>query len=263
MRADIYLFKNGYTKSRQKAQDAISEGCVTVDGKVIEKSSFDIDESLPHTVTVEEACPYVGRGGLKLEGALNLFQISPKGMVAVDIGASTGGFTDCLLRRGASRVYAIDAGYGQLASSLLSDPRVISIERFNARELTVKTIGESCDLAVMDVSFISQTYILPGVSSVLKPGGHFISLIKPQFEAGKSAIGKHGIVRNAAYRFLAVKRVISAAAPLGLACIGLMRSPIKGGDGNIEYLALFELRTAPIVIPPSIDLQIRKVTTPD
>ena len=204
MRVDLYLYKFGFTRSRQKAQDAISAGGVTIDGQVISKASLDIDETVEHCVQISEACPYVGRGGLKLEGALNAFQIDVAGLTAVDIGASTGGFTDCLLRKGAKKVYAIDSGFGQLADSLQTDTRVVSIERFNARDLSVETLGEQCDLAVMDVSFISQTYILPGVAAVLKSGGCFVSLIKPQFEAGRSAIGKNGIVRSGAYRFLAV-----------------------------------------------------------
>ncbi|MBO5270595.1 MAG: TlyA family RNA methyltransferase [Clostridia bacterium] len=258
MRVDLYLYKFGYLRSRQKAQDAISSGSVTIDGKLIEKPAFDIDETRPHDVEVKETCPFVGRGGLKLEGALNTFRISPVGKVAADIGASTGGFTDCLLRHGAAKVYAIDAGFGQLDPTLRCDPRVVSIERFNARELKAETIGEPCDLAVMDVSFISQTYILPGIAEILRPHGQLVTLIKPQFEAGKSAIGKNGIVRSGAYRFLAVKRVLHSAETLGFACVGLMRSPIKGGDGNIEYLAAFERNGIPS--PALTDRQIQILT---
>lgn len=261
MRIDLYLYKNGYTRSRQKAQELITAGGVTVDGHTVTKSSFDVNEALPHTITIKETCPYVGRGGLKLEAAFRAFSIFPKGAVAADIGASTGGFTDCLLKNGAQRVYAIDAGFDQLAPSLKSDDRVISIEHFNARALTRDTLGEPCDLAVMDVSFISQTLILPGVTAILKSGGKLISLIKPQFEAGKSAIGKNGIVRNEAYRFLAVRRVLHAAEELGLLPTGLIRSPIKGGDGNTEYLAAFEFRGAPITVSPYTDLQIQRITS--
>lgn len=261
MRADLYLYKSGYTRSRQKAQELIEAGAVTVDGREITKSSLDIDETTEHSVKIIETCPYVGRGGMKLEEALRAFSVSPKGKTAADIGASTGGFTDCLLRHGAKKVYAIDAGYGQLVQSLKLDERVVSIEHFNARNLTLETIGEQCDLVVMDVSFISQTYILPGVAAILKTGGRFISLIKPQFEAGKSAIGKNGIVRNEAYRFLAVKRILHTAESLGLSCIGLIRSPIKGGDGNIEYLAAFEMTGTPILSSPLTDAQIRKITS--
>ena len=258
----MFLTEGGYVSSRRRAQELIEGGCVSIDGKTIKKSSAPISEG-EHRVCVEETLAYVSRGGLKLEAALDRFLPNIKGLTALDIGASTGGFTDCLLRRGAKKVFAIDAGYGQLARTLSEDPRVISIERFNARDLTAGTIGESCDIAVMDVSFISQTYILPGVASVLRPGGHFISLIKPQFEAGKSAIGKNGIVHNAAYRFLAVKRVLHTAETLGLSCIGLMRSPIKGGDGNVEYLAAFEMKGSPILISPLTDAQIKHLTSQD
>lgn len=260
MRVDVYLHRYGYTQSRKKAQDAIDAGAVTIDGYLIAKSSTEIDEIAPHQVEILPVCPFVGRGGLKLAGALDAFHISVKDVVAVDIGASTGGFTDCLLQRGARRVYAIDAGVDQLAHSLREDSRVICIERFNARELSFETIGEYCDLAVMDVSFISQTYLLPGTSKVLKGGARLISLIKPQFEAGRSAIGKNGIVRTSAYRFLAVKRVLHTAETLGLCCVGLIRSPIKGGDGNIEYLAMFEnaVKSSPLT-----DTQIKRIVDRD
>ena len=263
MRIDIYLHKFGYTRSRKKAQDLIAAGGITVDGKPVKKASLEIDETVSHEVSVSEICPYVGRGGLKLEGALDAVHISPKGKIAVDVGASTGGFTDCLLKRGAVKVYAVDAGSDQLAEELRRDARVVSMERFNARDLSPSSLSELCDLAVMDVSFISQTYILPGVASVLKPGGQFISLIKPQFEAGKSAIGKNGIVHSGAYRFLAVKRVLHTAEGLGLACIGLMRSPIKGGDGNVEYLAAFEKKVGEIVSPSVTDTMIQRLTAVD
>lgn len=260
MRADIFLYKNAYTRSRQKAQELIAAGCVMIDGKTVSKAAFDVDETVSHKVDITEICPYVGRGGLKLEGALDAFKISVSGKIAADIGASTGGFTDCLLRRGAMHVYAIDAGHGQLAETLRTDTRVTSIERFNARNLTLETVGEACDIVVMDVSFISQTYILSGVSDILRTGGHFISLIKPQFEAGKSALGKNGIVHSGAYRFLAVKRVLHTAETLGLSCIGLIRSPIKGGDGNIEYLAAFLKKDAPILVSPIKDSVLKRIT---
>ena len=261
IRVDVYLHRFGYTQSRKKAQDAIAAGGVVIDGAPIAKSSFEIDETLPHEVELREACPFVGRGGLKLAGALDAFHISVKDTVAIDIGASTGGFTDCLLQRGARKVYAVDAGVDQLAPSLREDPRVICMEHFNARDLTLESIGESCDLAVMDVSFISQTYILPGIAKILKNGGCFISLIKPQFEAGKSAIGKNGLVRSSAYRFLAVKRVLHAAETLNFSCIGLIRSPIKGGDGNIEYLSVFELNSS--LPSPLTDTQLKRIVERD
>ena len=264
MRVDLYLYKWGHTRSRQKAQDLIAEKAVTIDGTVVTKSSLDIDETVEHTVKIVETCPYVGRGGLKLEGAIQSFGLSVKGLTAMDIGASTGGFTDCLLRNGASRVFAIDSGYDQLAESLRNDSRVVNIERCNARNLSLETTGGTlCDFAVIDVSFISQTYILPTLKSVLRPEACVVSLIKPQFEAGQAGLGKNGIVKNAAYRFLAVKRVLHTAEEQHLFCKALMRSPIKGGDGNVEYLALFILKSAPVEQSAVTDAMIKRITDRD
>ena len=249
MRADVYLTEQGDAPSRQRARTLIEGGRVTVDGVTLTKPAQSIGEGA-HEVTVLDDLPYVGRGGLKLEAALDAFAIKASGLTALDIGASTGGFTDCLLKRGAASVVAIDAGYGQLHESLRADKRVINIEHFNARELCAQTVGELCDVATADVSFISQTYIIDGISSVLKDGGCFISLIKPQFEAGRQGIGKGGIVTSAAYRYLAVKRVINFAVEHGFDCVGLIRSPIEGGDGNIEYLACFVKKTC---VKPKID----------
>ncbi len=258
MRADVYLSAFGHTESRKKAQDLIEAGAVRIDGAVVKKSSALINEEVPHTVDIEQLFKYVSRGGMKLEAALNAFKINVNRLKAVDIGASTGGFTDCLLQRGAAAVYSIDAGVGQLHPSLLSDPRVHSVEHFNARELTADITDGECDIAVADVSFISQTYIIPPVASVVKGGGAFISLIKPQFEAGRQALGKNGIVTSSAYRYLAAKRVISSAVENGFDCIGLIRSPIDGGDGNREYLALFVKMTC---IKPKIDDKtIKRIT---
>ncbi|MBR2353230.1 MAG: TlyA family RNA methyltransferase [Clostridia bacterium] len=240
MRADVYLTAMGYVASRKKAQDLIDGGAVTVDDQVVKKSSALINEEIPHKVEIEQLFRYVSRGGMKLEGALNAFGINVNRKKAVDVGASTGGFTDCLLQRGASRVIAIDSGIGQLHESLRADPRVLSVEQFNARELNEQVTEGPCDLAVMDVSFISSTYLIPGIASVLKEGGEFVSLIKPQFEAGKGALGKGGIVRNSAYRYLAIKRVLECAADAGFDCMGVIPSPIEGGDGNREYLAYFK-----------------------
>lgn len=239
MRADVYLTANGHTSSRKKAQDLIDAGAVRIDGETVRKASAAINETVSHQVEIDPVFKYVSRGGMKLEAALNTFGVNPNRKKAVDVGASTGGFTDCLLKRGASRVIAVDSGMGQLHESLLSDPRVKSVEQFNARLLSEEITEGLCDLAVTDVSFISQTYLIPKIASVLKDGGEFISLIKPQFEAGKSALGKNGVVRNGAYRYLAVKRVLECAVGEGFGCLGLMRSPIEGGDGNKEYLGYF------------------------
>ena len=209
MRFDLFLVEKAYAESRQKAQRLIKNGCVSVDGKVMTKPAEDIDADAEHLIEIKETEGerYVSRGGLKLEGALKNFNISPNGLVCADIGASTGGFTDCLLQHGAKRVYAFDSGSGQLHSKLKSDDRVISKEGFNARYITPEDVGEGVDLVVMDVSFISQTMIIPAIVKLLRRKGTFITLIKPQFEAGTSGVGKNGIVTNSAYRFLAVKRV--------------------------------------------------------
>ena len=258
MRVDVYLTAFGYTGSRKKAQDLIDAQAVRIDGATVKKASALINEELPHEVVVEEIFKYVSRGGMKLEAALNTFSVNVNRKKAVDVGASTGGFTDCLLKRGAARVYSVDAGVGQLHESLLADERVVSIEKFNARMLDKSITDGECDIAVADVSFISQTYIIPNIASVLKAGGEFVSLIKPQFEAGRSALGKGGVVHNSAYRFLAVKRVSECAFENGFDMVGLIPSPIDGGDGNKEYLAYFIKQTC---IKPKIDDKtIKRIT---
>ena len=236
MRVYVYLTAMGYVSSRKKAQDLIDGGAVTIDGQIIKKSSSLINEEIEHRVEIAKLFRYVSRGGMKLEGALDAFRINVNRKKAVDVGASTGGFTDCLLQRGAARVIAVDSGIGQLHESLRRDRRVVTVEHFNARELSPEVTEGVCDIAVMDVSFISQTYLIPGIASVLKEGVEFVSLIKPQFEAGKSALGKGGIVRNSAYRYLAIKRVLECAMASGFDCMGVIPSPIEGGDGNREFL---------------------------
>lgn len=258
MRVDVYLAAAGYTQSRKKAQDLIDVGVVKIDGVTVKKSSLVINESVEHNVVIEQPFLYVSRGGVKLEAALNAFKINVNRKKALDVGASTGGFTDCLLKRGAKEVYAIDAGIGQLHESLRNDERVHSIEHFNARELNPSITDGACDVAVADVSFISQTYIIAQIASCLSEGASFISLIKPQFEAGRAALGKNGVVTNSAYRFLAAKRVISFAVENGFDCVGLIRSPIEGGDGNVEYLAHFIKKSC---VKPQIDDKIIKRVT--
>ncbi len=258
MRVDVYLAAAGYTQSRKKAQDLIGEGAVIIDGAVIKKPSELINETLEHEVVIEQVFPYVSRGGIKLQTALDAFKINVSMKKAVDVGASTGGFTDCLLRRGAATVIAIDSGIGQLHETLRADKRVRCIEHFNARDLTPEITDGYCDIAVADVSFISQTYIIPQIASVLDDGGIFVSLIKPQFEAGREALGKHGIVTSAAYRFLAAKRVINCAVQNGFDCIDLIKSSIDGGDGNKEYLAYFVKKNC--VKPRVDDKAIKRIT---
>jgi 23S rRNA (cytidine1920-2'-O)/16S rRNA (cytidine1409-2'-O)-methyltransferase len=259
MRADVYLHAAGYTQSRKKAQDLIDAGAVTIDGVPVKKSSVAINENVEHDVKIEQVFLYVSRGGMKLEAALDAFAINVNHKKAVDVGASTGGFTDCLLKRGAREVVAVDSGIGQLHESLLNDSRVRSIEHFNAREMDLSTTDGYCDIAVADVSFISQTYIIPSVSRVLADGGIFVSLVKPQFEAGRTALGKNGIVTSSAYRFLAAKRVITSAVENGFDCIGFIRSPIEGGDGNKEYLAYFIKKSC--VEPKIDDKYLKKITS--
>ncbi len=240
MRADMYLYKYGYAESREAGRKAIAAGLCVCDGKMILKPSENIDETAAHKIDYKPAVPYVGRGGLKLEAALDRFDIDPAGKDCLDIGASTGGFTDCLLRRGAKKVFAIDSGCNQLASKLKSDQRVVSIEGYNARNLSPSDIGVSCAVVVMDVSFISQTLILPRIPSCMTPDACLITLIKPQFECGRSMIGKGGIVRDSKARRDACRRVSDYARQCGLSLAGLMVSPISGGDGNREFLAYFK-----------------------
>ena len=236
MRADVYLTTNGYAPSRGRARLMIESGCVTVDGETVKKPAEEISDGA-HSVVVEDPLAYVSRGGLKLEGALDTFGIDVSGAVALDVGASTGGFTDCLLQRGATRVYAVDAGERQLAKKLCEDARVISREHLNARELAPEHVGgERVNIIVMDVSFMSATYILPRFPALLSEGGEVVILVKPQFEVGKAMLGKGGIVKDPTAHRYAVERVCECATLCGLVPVGLIPSPIKGGDGNREFL---------------------------
>ena len=237
MRLDLYLFQNGFVKSRQKAKTLIEDGNVKVNGTVVQKPSFDILEDVK--IEVFDDCPYVSRGGLKLDGILNATGADVSDKVCIDIGASTGGFTHCLLLHGARRVYAVDSGTNQLADELKNDERVVSIENFNARSLTLDVIGETVDILTIDVSFISQNLILPCIFPLLKENGVFYSLIKPQFEVGRALVGKGGIVKDKKARLMAVNSVINCAKEHGLVCNKFLKSPIQGGDGNVEYLASF------------------------
>ena len=238
MRADVYLCERGYAESRTRAARLIDEGKVIIDGCAIAKASEQISDG-EHTVVITERDRFVSRGGLKLLKALTAFDVSVKGKRCIDVGASTGGFTDCLLQHGATCVYAVDSGSNQLHESLLRDERVVSVEGFNARNLSLQDFGVF-SLAVMDVSFISQTVLHPNVAQVLDDGGVFISLIKPQFEAGRAALGKKGIVKDAKDRERAVTRVLESAQACGFEVVGVIASPIEGGDGNREYLACFK-----------------------
>ena len=235
MRLDTYLAQNGLAKSRTRASGLISGGFVTVGGEVVTKASFEVDGTEKIEVTGEEH-GFVGRGGMKLDGALNELGLDVNGLVCADIGASTGGFTDCLLKRGAKKVYAVDSGHGQLDESLANDERVVNLEGVNARYMTEETLGEKVDLAVADLSFISQTLVLPAIKNILKDNGAVLTLIKPQFECGRSALNKNGIVKDKKQHVFAIRQVLKAAAECGLMTQRIMRSPIKGGDGNTEFL---------------------------
>jgi 23S rRNA (cytidine1920-2'-O)/16S rRNA (cytidine1409-2'-O)-methyltransferase len=239
MRLDKFLFEKGYFQSRQAAKDHIDAELVSVNSKTSVKASLDVDENADIKI-IGRLHEFVSRGGLKLKAALEFFGVNVSDMIAIDIGASTGGFTDCLLKNGASEVYAVDSGRDQLNPTLLRDERVHSYESMNARYLDEDTFPTKFDIAVMDVSFISQTLLYKSVSNVLKENGIFISLIKPQFEAGKKFIGKGGIVvKDKAVYESVIKNVCYEASKHGLSCQRIAESPILGKDGNKEFLALF------------------------
>lgn len=245
MRVDTYIFTFGYTKSRQAAKVLIENGKVLLDGKKVGKPSQEIDESVQHNVEITDKPRFVSRGGEKLDFAIEKFNIDPNGLVCVDIGASTGGFTDCLLQRGAKFIYAIDSGHSQLDLSIESNEKVVSIEKYNAKFMQGDDFPCKFDFAVMDVSFISQTMIHHGVNSVLADEGIFVSLIKPQFECGKSALNSHGVVKKTSYHLQAINKVIDSALINGFSCLDIVRSPIDGGSGNVEFLAYFKKSQEP------------------
>lgn len=240
-RIDKLLHDRGFADSRTKAQALVMSGVVLVDEKRVEKPSetFLPDSNIRIKGESSES-RYVGRGGLKLEAALAAFNVDPLGYVCLDVGSSTGGFTDCLLQTGAERVIAVDSGTNQLVWKLRNDTRVESRENTNARGLKPEDFDSLFDLIVMDVSFISVTKILPALVALLKPGGRIIALIKPQFEVGKGEVGKGGIVREAEKHERVVKEVNTFAAGIDLRNTGLMESPILGAEGNKEFLALYE-----------------------
>ena len=240
MRLDVYITERALAQSRARAKSFIESGAVSVDGMVVTKPSYEVDPEVNKVTVDTSAEKFVSRGGLKLEGALDHFDIDVVGRSAIDVGASSGGFTDCLLKRGAKRVLAVDSGTGQLVRSLAEDPRVISFEKFNAKLMTPADLPFVPDLAVMDVSFISARLIIPAVYACLAENSDFVCLMKPQFEVGRSGVGKGGIVKDARLRARAVADVTECAASVGFSNLGVMESPIKGGDGNIEFLAHFK-----------------------
>lgn len=241
-RIDKLLVERGLAASRTKAQALVMAGVVLVDEQRVEKPSEMVatDASLRLKGAGDAASRYVGRGGLKLEAGLREFGIDVTGLICLDVGASTGGFTDCLLQHGAHRVVAIDVGHNQLDWRLRQDARVEVREGINARYLKPEDFSEEFALAVMDVSFISATKVLPAIVPLLTAGGQIITLIKPQFEVGRGEVGKGGIVHDPAQHQRVVAEVGAAAASLGLSVRGVIESPIRGGEGNIEFLALYE-----------------------
>lgn len=242
-RLDLLLTEKGLCESRSKAQAIIMEGLVFVGGQRVDKPGTAV--SVEAEIEIRgNTCPYVSRGGLKLEKALAFFGVEPEGCVCSDSGASTGGFTDCLLQKGAKKVFAIDVGYGQLAWSIRSDPRVVVMERTNIRNVTPEQLGERLDLSVVDVSFISLKLVLPVIKSLLKPTGQVLCLIKPQFEAGKDKVGKKGVVREKETHLEVLNTFLETADSLGFTVVNLTYSPVKGPEGNIEFLGHLSLGPA-------------------
>ncbi len=234
-RLDVLLVKRGLAPSREKAKAVIMSGNVLVDGQREDKAGAAFEENAEITVKGGQL-RYVSRGGLKLEKAMSHFDLTPCGKVCMDVGASTGGFTDCMLQNGAVRVYAVDVGYGQLDWKLRMDERVVCMEKTNIRYVTPDDIGEPPSLVSVDVSFISLTKVLPTVRELLAPDGEIVCLIKPQFEAGREKVGKKGVVRDPAVHREVIEKVAACASSLGFAVRALEFSPIKGPEGNIEYL---------------------------
>ena len=236
VRLDTLLVEQGFETSRERAKATIMSGIVFVNNQKADKAG----ELYTREDKIEvrgKTLQYVSRGGLKLEKALSWFEVDPTGMHCVDIGASTGGFTDVLLKNGAEKVYSVDVGYGQLAWSLRNDPRVVCMERTNFRHVTHEQIPEELDLAVCDVSFISLKLILPAVAGLLKEEGQMLTLIKPQFEAGREKVGKKGVVREKSTHIEVIENVMGYARDNGFGVLGVTFSPIRGPEGNIEFLA--------------------------
>ena len=250
-RLDQWLVAHGLAATRDEARSAIMAGDVTVNGIVMDKPGRRMRAGAQVAVRRPEHA-FVGRGGLKLAHALATFGITPRGLTAVDLGASTGGFTDCLLQAGVARVYAVDVGRGQLAWRLRTDPRVVCLEGINARYLTPEQVGGPCDLVTADLSFISLRLVWRAIASIVRPGGDVVALIKPQFEAGRPHVGRRGVVRDPAAHEAVLRSTLSAAAACGLLARAVTASPVTGPAGNIEFLV--HLRPAGAAAPVSLDL---------
>lgn len=243
-RLDILMVERGLAPSRERAKALIMAGVVFVNGEKTDKAGTSVAADAEIRVNGGEI-PYVSRGGLKLQKAIEAHQLDLNGCVCADIGASTGGFSDCMLQHGAKRVYAIDVGYGQLAWKLRTDERVINLERTNIRYVTEEQIPEPLDFASVDVSFISLTLVLPVLYRLLREGGEGVCLVKPQFEAGKGKVGKKGVVREPEIHLEVLEKIFAFCGEIGLSIKGIHYSPIKGPEGNIEYLFYFAKSSAP------------------
>ncbi len=254
-RLDILLFEKGFSESRERAKALIMAGLVYIDNQKCDKAGAFFDEQVQFEVR-GNALKYVSRGGLKLEKAIEAFSIDLSGKTCMDIGASTGGFTDCMLQNGAKKVYSVDVGYGQLAWKLRTDERVVNLERTNARNLTRAEIPEGIDFASIDVSFISLTIILKAVYDLLKEDAELGCLIKPQFEAGREKVGKRGVVRDKAVHVEVVKKIVGFALANGYSPLDLTYSPVKGPEGNIEYLIHLKKESSPEIDKDFPDIAI-------
>jgi len=239
MRLDQMLHQQGFFNSREKARRAVMAGSVEVNGQRVDKPGTPTREGAELQV-VAKAEPFVSRAGRKLAHALDHFSLDPKGWICLDVGASTGGFTDCLLQRGAVRIYAVDVGYGQLDHGLRQDPRVVVMERLNARYLAADALPEVVDLITVDVSFISLTKVVPALLPHLAPEGWLLPMIKPQFEAGRRLVGKGGVIRDPQVRRRVIDERVADLLNLNLECLGAFDSPVAGVTGNREAFALFQ-----------------------
>ena len=243
-RLDVLLVSRGYYPSRERAKAAVMEGCVYIGGRIYDKPGTPVDVDAELEVR-GESCPFVGRGGFKLAKAVEVFGLDLNGAVGMDVGASTGGFTDCMLQNGAVKVYSIDVGYGQLDWKLRNDGRVVCMERTNARYLTHEEIPEELDFASVDVSFISLKLIFPALYGLLREGGEIACLIKPQFEAGREKVGKKGVVRDPAVHLEVLEHFLIHAKENHFTVLGITYSPIRGPEGNIEYLGFLRKSEEP------------------
>lgn len=255
VRLDVLMVEKGLVNSREKAKSMVLAGEVLVNGVRIDKPGTSVDEEA-EVVLKKSGIGYVSRGGLKLEKAIKVFKVDFEEKVVLDVGASTGGYTDCALKHGAKKVYAVDVGYGQLDWSLRSDPRVVNMEKTNIRYLTLEALNELVDIVTIDVSFISTSLVFPVVKNLVKAEGVIISLIKPQFEAGKEKVGKKGVVRDHLVHQEVLLKSIRSAEKENLACTGITFSPITGPKGNIEYFIKLSQSEKPL---PDIEKNIKSV----